>query len=241
MDGKDYAINFFKDITEEKQMEEEIARLERLNLIGQMAASIGHEVRNPMTTIKGFLQLFAEKAEFAQYKHYFELMVAELDRANTIITDFLSLSKNKSIERISKNLNEVIKKISLVIQADALKSGVEIKTQLGDIPPLSIDEHEITQLLLNLVRNGIEAMDAGGCLTIGTYLDNDQVVLVVEDEGSGMDQEVMDNIGTPFFTTKSSGTGLGLAVCYSIVSRHEGELDIRTSEKGTTVSVRFNV
>jgi signal transduction histidine kinase len=112
---------------------------------------------------------------------------------------------------------------------------------LGKIPKLYLDEKEIRQLLLNLVRNGLEAMDAGGTLTIQTMLDEDGVILVVKDQGKGIPPEVLEKIGTPFMTTKAGGTGLGLVVCYTIAKRHQANINIDTGENGTAFFIRFPI
>ena len=233
-------ITIFKDITKEKMVEAEMARLDRLNLVGEMAAGIGHEVRNPMTTVKGFLQLLGEKDRCAKDKHYFALMVEELDRANSIISEFLSLARNKLIDLEVNNLNKIIKLILPLIQADGLVTDKYIKLETKEIPDLMLDEKEIRQLVLNLVRNGLQAMEPGKTLTLETFMEEDNVVLSVKDQGSGIPDEIVDKIGTPFFTTKDTGTGLGLAVCYSIAARHNARIDYLTGTEGTTFYVRFS-
>ncbi|OPX86155.1 MAG: Sporulation kinase E [Pelotomaculum sp. PtaB.Bin104] len=227
------------DITDLKKIENEIARLERMNLIGQMAAGIGHEIRNPMTTVRGFLQIYRKKDSFVEYKDSFDLMIDELDRANSIITEFLSLARNKPVDLKRQNINQILQKLFPLIQADAFDNDKFIELELTETVDLLLDEKEIIQLILNLVRNGLEAMTAGRTLTIRTFLEDNQVVLAVEDQGSGIKPEALDQIGTPFFTTKENGTGLGLSVCYSIVERHNATINIETGSSGTTVFVRF--
>ncbi len=229
------------DITELRRYQYEIARLDRLNLVGEMSAGIGHEIRNPMTTVRGFLQLLSGKDRFAQDKEYMNLMIEELDRANSIITEFLSLAKNKSVELKRQSLNQKVRTIFPLLFADAIKQDKIIEMQLGDIPYIVIDKNEIKQLILNLVRNGLEAMLPGGMLFIKTFKDDYGVVLAVQDQGTGIAPEVLKKIGTPFFTTKDDGTGLGLAVCYSIAQRNNAKIDIETGSTGTTFYVRFNI
>lgn len=232
---------YYHNIFERRMFEKEMARLDRLNLVGQMAAGIGHEVRNPLTTVKGFLQLLGGKKEFRQSKDYFELMIEELDRANSIITEFLSLAKNKTVDLKPLSLNELIENLFPLIQADAMVSDKEIKLQLQDIEMLFLDAKEIRQLILNLVRNGIEAMAKGGTLTIRTSMEGQEIVMAVQDEGCGIKTEDLEKVGTPFFTTKENGTGLGLATCFSIAVRHNAKIDIDTGPSGTTFFVRFKI
>lgn len=229
------------DITERKQMEKEIARLDRLNLISEMAAGIGHEIRNPMTTVRGLLQVLGGKKVCIQYKEYYDLMIEELDRANSIITEYLSLARNKVVDLKAQNLNNIVQALSPLIQADAMVSDKYYQVELKDIPDLLLDEKEIRQLILNLVRNGLEAMSPRGILTIRTFADSEKVVLAVQDQGKGIEPRLLERMGTPFFSTKDNGTGLGLAVCYSIAARHNGTIKVETGPKGTTFYVWFRL
>lgn len=230
----------FRDITKYKDVEKGMAHLERMNLIGEMAAGIGHEVRNPMTTIRGFLQILLNKRECIRQWEYYALMIEELDRANGIITEFLSLAKETIIRPQSQNMNEIITSLVLLIEADAIIANKYIKLELSQIPDLLLDGKEIRQLILNLVRNGLDAMMPGTYITIMTYTEADKVVLAIKDQGGGIDPEVLKKIGKAFFTTKEQGTGLGLAICYSIAARHNAVITVETSEQGTTFFVRFN-
>lgn len=234
-------LSILTDITAKKQLESELARFDRLNLIGEMAASIGHEVRNPMTTVRGYLQMFQRKPESAAYRGQFETMIEELDRANVIISEFLSLAKNRAIELKTHNLNDVIKSLLPLLQAEALHTGQQILVDLGDIPNVHLDEKEIRQLLLNLSRNGFEAMKTGGRLTIMTYTQVDKIVLGVHDTGPGIPTNVLNKLGTPFITTKENGTGLGLPVCYRVAERHKATIDVKTSPQGTTFFISFPI
>jgi len=232
-------IIIFKDITKIKEMESEITRLDRLNLVGEMAAGIGHEVRNPMTTVRGFLQFLGKKERHAGDREIFELMIEELDRANSIISEFLSLARNKAVNLEKKDLNKILKVILPLLQADGLVTDKYVHLKTRKTPRLLIDEKEIRQLVLNLVHNGLQAMEPGKTLTLETFVDEDDVVLAVKDQGSGIPGEIIDKIGTPFFTTKDTGTGLGLAICFSIVARHNARMDYETSTEGTTFYVHF--
>jgi PAS domain S-box-containing protein len=227
------------DTTERKHFEKELARLDRLTLVGEMAASISHEVRNPMTTVRGFLQVLSEKKDCEPYRDYYELMIQELDRANSIISEFLSLAKNRPIQLEKINLNQVIQAIIPLIEANARIFNQNVKVTTKRIPKLRLDEKEIRQLILNLIRNAMEAMDPGGHLTIETYCEGDKVVLSVGDDGPGISPAILEKLGTPFITTKPSGTGLGLPVCYSIALRHGAIIEVNTGKSGTTFFVKF--
>lgn len=239
--GQDCALVVSNNITELRRYQNEISRLDSLNLIGQMAAGVAHEIRNPMTSIKGFLQMFQEQNKYREDREAIELMLEELDRVNDIITDFLTISQKNHIEIKSMNLNECISGVLQLIIADALKNDVFLDTQLEHTPEIMSDKGELKQLLLNLTRNAIEAMPSGGTLTVHTFEDASGVNLVVRDEGNGIPPEILDKIGTPFLTTKENGTGLGLGVCYSIAERHNARITVDTSSEGTSFKVTFPV
>ncbi|CQR70065.1 sporulation kinase [Sporomusa ovata] len=229
------------NITEKKILENEIGRLDRLNIVGEMAASIGHEIRNPLTTVRGYLQMFGMKDKYAEHKEQFSTMIEELDRANLIITEFLSLAKNKVVDFQRANLNEIITTLLPLLQAEALHRGnLELKIELGEIPDLELDKKEMRQLLMNLVRNAEEALLSNGTIVIRTGLDEGKVFLSVQDSGHGISKDILDKLGTPFLTTKDNGTGLGLPVCYRIAERHKAKIKVKTGVNGTTFFVEFN-
>jgi PAS domain S-box-containing protein len=229
---------YFRNINDRRQYEREMIRLDRLNLIGEVAAGIAHEIRNPLTTVKGYLQLFISRKKVPS-SDQLNVMVEEIDRANGIITEFLSLAKNKNTCRLLRNLSGIVEALFPLLQAEALLGNKILDMQVEQELALLIDEKEIRQLILNLVLNGLDAMDAGGRLTISTYKDDHDVILSITDQGHGIHPDVLEKIGTPFFTTKENGTGLGLAMCYSIAARHNAKIEIDTSPQGTTFLVRF--
>ena len=240
--GKLVAIEgIIRDITTRKKLEQELFRLDRLNLVGQMAANIGHEIRNPLTTVRGYLQVLSMKKDLVAYHENFCVLLDELDRANALITDYLSLSKHRLTNRQSHSLNAILEALYPLLQATAMGTNNLIEIQLGKIPDILVDEKEIRQLILNLTRNGLEAMRPGKTLTIRTFYENEAVVLSIQDQGHGIPSDVLDKIGMPFFTTKESGTGLGLAICYSIANRHGAKVQIETSSNGTTFIIRFRI
>lgn len=237
--GAPEVVELSLDITETKRLEGELRRLEVLNAVGEMAAGISHEVRNPLTTVRGYLQLFQHKKAFSAQHEQLATMINELDRANAIISEFLSLAKDKVRELKAGNLNVIVYALFPLIQADAFHKGHEIKIETTIIPDIRMDENAIRQLVLNLTRNGIEAMDPGGKVTVATYCEGEYVVLKVADTGKGIPEEVLGRLGTPFVTTKANGTGLGLSVCYRIAQDHGAKIEIETSPAGTIFFVRF--
>lgn len=231
-----------KNIKEKKQYEKELKRLANLDLIGQMAAGISHEIRNPMTTVRGFLQLMVMNEQLEPHAAHFNLMIAELDRANAIITEFLSVGNTRTSDMKMMSLNTILDDISPLIKIDTANQNKQIHIYTQEVPELLLNHNEIRQLIINLYRNGLEAMDEGQTLTIGTYPENENyVVLAVQDQGSGIDPAIIDKIGTPFYTTKDEGTGLGLGICYAVAARHNATITIETGPEGTIFFTKFPV
>lgn len=230
------AVLVIQDITELERLRTELVNVERLSLVGQMAASITHEIRNPMAVVRGFLQLMKEKSPDS-LDHYYRIVMEELDRANGIINDFLSLAQNRISEKEQWHLHQIINDLSPLLWADANLRGQTIELLLDErVPKLHLNAKEIKQVLLNLARNGMEAMEEKGKLTIQTrFRESDNMVeLIVRDTGVGMSKSRLERLFEPFFTTKAKGTGLGLALCLSIVERHGGKIDVESEEgKGT--------
>lgn len=216
------------------QAEWELARADRLHLAGEIAAGISHEIRNPLTTIRGYLQLWGRRQQ-APSPETLKTVISELDRVNGIITEFLNLAKNKLIELAPHQINQLVQGLLPIVQSEANLRGHEIVFVSGDIPAVAVDEKEVVQVVLNLVMNGLDAMQQGhGVVTIRTWQAVDRVVLAVSDQGTGIADDVAAKIGTPFFTTKANGTGLGLSVCFAIAERLGGKLTFETGSKGTT-------
>lgn len=236
------AVAFYEDITEYEHLRQEIAKLDRLNLVGEMAAGVAHEIRNPLTVIKGYLQFLNNKVPL-NLQSRFSIVLEELGRVEQIISDFLSLANNKRVERIKQDLNLVVRQVFPLIVSDAIKVGIDVELRLGEgIPELLLDNKEIKQLILNLARNGIEAAVGHGRLLIETRKDAGTVKLLVSDNGCGIQPELIDKVFDPFFTTKAGGTGLGLAVCRRIAQSNDGIMWIDSGAKsGTTVTVAFKI
>ena len=231
-----------KRAVEYAHLQEEIAHIERLNLIGNMAAGLAHEVRNPMTVIKGYLQYFKKKIPNSLHDQL-DLVLSELARIEMIITDFLAISKINHIAPMEHDLNVIIDSIAPLLQSEALQRGISLELKLDkDISKLTLEEKEIKQLLLNIAMNGLNAMGQHGILTIKTKCHDNGVILSVTDSGCGISKELQKKIFDPFFTTRNEGTGLGLAVCASIVAAHDAKIKVQSKEgKGTHFIITFPV
>lgn len=228
------------DYLEKEAAKEEMARLARLNLVSQMAAGLAHEMRNPLQVVMGYIQFMTPKAE-EKMKSRFLLIMDELERMNQLISDFLTIARNKRVEKVVIQLNEIIQNVHILIYPDIVKNALNITLQLEEnLPRIYADRKEIIQLILNLSRNAIEAMGSKGTLTIKTVKLFGKVQLIISDTGCGISREQLEKIFDPFYTTKEEGTGLGLSVCKGIVDRHDAQINVISEEGvGTTFIITF--
>ncbi|WP_257349399.1 ATP-binding protein [Pseudalkalibacillus decolorationis] len=222
---------------------DETIYLGKLSVLGQMAASIAHEIRNPLTTIRGMLQFLSSDTTDKQLKRYAPLLIDELDRSNKIITDYLTLVKPGSIELGKLNLREVVEDtINLLLPLGAYHN-VEIKTEITVSYMVKAHEQHFKQCLINIIKNGIEAIDGKGIIRIKVKSKNsDEVSLSIEDNGKGMTREELEKIGLPFYTTKTKGTGLGSMITYRLIRNMGGVLQYKSvKDKGTTVTITLPI
>ncbi|WP_248924689.1 ATP-binding protein [Paenibacillus hamazuiensis] len=243
------AISISEDITDymmekrrlrnsQEQLRIELEKLDRLNHVAQLAAGISHEVRNPLTTVKGFLQLMHTN-KHAVDESIIAMMLEELDRANEIISDFLSLTKVQKTKLSQDNIVDVIDRLFPLLENDAFIARKKLVLKRNRVSDVMLDSKEVKQLILNLVRNAMEVTSAGGQVCIETFETESCVGLRVIDEGPGIPKQVIEKLGTPFVTTKTNGTGVGLAICYDIAKRHNAKIDVKTGSNGTTFSILF--
>ncbi len=236
--GSGGSVMIVQDLTDEEKLRSELDHVERLTLVGQMAAGITHEIRNPMAVVRGFLQLMREKSP-GELDSYYQIVMEELDRANGIINDFLSLAQSRISDKETVQLHHIIEELTPLLWADANLRGQSVELRLcPSLPLLQLNKREIKQLILNLARNGMEAMEAKGVLVLETQISADRAELIIRDTGSGIPQSQLDKLFVPFFTTKSQGTGLGLPLCLSIAERHYGTITVDSREgAGTAFTV----
>lgn len=224
-------------------MQEEVFKSEKIKIVSEMAASVAHEIRNPLTTVRGFIQLFAIDNLDKQRKDYYQkICLEELDRAQLIITDYLSLAKPdpESIEII--NMNDEIVYLSNVLLTYANYNNIQVNGMVSEEDPLSIvgDRYKFRQALVNIGKNAIEAMSNGGTLEIKAYRLKDHVVIYISDTGIGMSAAQIRRLGTPYYSTKEKGTGLGTMVSFGIIKKMNGKIDIKSElGKGTLYTISF--
>ncbi|MEA1959799.1 MAG: ATP-binding protein [Bacillota bacterium] len=236
---QDAYLAFIHDYKQQEKLERRMAQLDRLDMVGQVAAGFAHEIRNPLTAISGFLQLTKYVSTPEKLEEHCAIMLEELDRANGIITEFLSLAKDQPPILKPQSLDKIIQTIAPILQAHATSSDKNLILSLEDTHSIMIDESEVRQLILNLVRNALEAIPIEKSVEISTNEIGNKVLLIVRDEGPGIPAEMLAQLGTPFLTTKEAGTGLGLAICYRIAKRHNAVIDVQSKENGTTFSIIF--
>lgn len=231
-----------EDITNQKRSEKMLMKSEMLSAVGQLAAGIAHEIRNPLTSLKGFLQLMIQSKKYQ--KDYAEVMMSEFIRLEAIINEFLVLAKTKSTTFDPVQVNSIVEDVCMVLESQAVLNNVRIEKQLsGDLPEILAVSNELKQVFLNILKNAIEAMeDAEGFITIRSYYEKDSVFITFEDQGKGISKDVLEKLGEPFYTTKEKGTGLGLMVTFKIIENHGGSIHFESEEgKGTTVKLKLPI
>ncbi len=231
------------DIIMEKSMVyRELQRAEKMNAIGQLAASVAHEIRNPMTVVKGFLQIFLSKEQMSEEERmYIHLMIEEMDRAETIINDYLSLAKPDMEKTAKINGKELAEKaLDLMTSYAKMSKNIVIITPVLENVTVKGTKNELQQVLINILKNGVEALKEGGELSFNLFQEGNYGVFEVTDTGIGMTQEEVQRLGTAFYSLKEKGTGMGLTVCYQIIERMRGKIEVK-SEKGIGTTFRIYV
>jgi two-component system, sporulation sensor kinase D len=212
---------------------------QKLELIGNLAASTAHEIRNPLTGIKGLVKLISEEYPDRKTKFYFEVIQKEIERINAIVSELLVLGKPSAYQLKSYNANDILKEIEPIIHSEANYMNVQLIIHYftEDLPISCVKDH-LKQVILNLSKNSLHAMPTGGKLTISLEKRFDSCIIIVEDNGVGIAKEKLDQVFNPFFTMKKDGSGLGLTVCKRIIDTYEGNIIIKsTLQRGTKVEI----
>ncbi|MGK0701799.1 ATP-binding protein [Priestia flexa] len=246
-DGKVEGFVFVsRDITEQRKLEEMMRNAEKLSAIGELAASIAHEIRNPLTTIKGFLQLFSEEYQSAQDIAYRRMMQNEIDQIEQIVNEFMSLAKQEvqPYEHIDllALLQDVTKRFSQACIHQGISVVYEYDTTYDNFVIYG-QPHQIKQVFIHVIQNAIDAMPLGGQITVAFKKINEQhVTIQITDNGCGMDADRIKKIGQPFYTTKERGVGLGLTICNKVIHEHKGTLSVKSIlQEGTTIDVMLPI
>jgi signal transduction histidine kinase len=231
-----------RNITARKQTEEVIRRSEKLSVIGQLAAGVAHEIRNPLTTLRGFVQL--NKQQGALSDAYLDIMLSELDRINFIVSEFLVLAKPQVGQFVPVDMRSLLSDMISLLDSQASLISASFDTRFSEhVPLIDCDANQLKQVFINIIKNSLEAMEDGGG-TITVELDYDSAdhaaVIRVKDQGRGISEEDLPKIGEPFFTSKTSGNGLGLMVSHRIIANHKGTMNYSSKlGEGTCVEIRL--
>jgi two-component system, NtrC family, sensor histidine kinase AtoS len=213
------------DFTQKKKLEQQLMHVEKLATAGQLAAELAHEIKNPICSIKGLIQIMGKKHCLEDSKYY-EVITNEIERINVLLQNFLALTQNKpKLEATS--INKVVEEIVPLIESYAENKNIYVSVDMQkDMPSIYADKENIRQVIVNIVQNGIDALPINGRMNISIWFDqiNDFVKMEFKDNGSGIKPEYLDKIFEPFFTTKDNGSGLGLAISHKIIENHFGKL-----------------
>ncbi|HCC36402.1 MAG TPA: PAS domain-containing sensor histidine kinase [Treponema sp.] len=245
------SLIYLEDITEKRGREARLRRVENLASLTTMAAGVAHEIKNPLGSISIHLQLLQkaidkkhdtpeqEKAVKAQLDKYLSVLNEEVDRLNHIVVDFLFAVRPISLELREGNINTLIEELTSFVRVELEQSRIECALELDEnISPVLMDERYLKQALLNLIKNAQAAMPGGGQLTIKTQAAENEVKISVIDDGLGISAENISKIFEPYFTTKDTGTGLGLTIVFKIIREHRGEINVQSrAGKGSSFTI----
>jgi two-component system sensor histidine kinase HydH len=237
-------VLILRDLGEVRRLKDEVRRQEKLAALGGLAAGVAHEIRNPLSSIKGLATFFQEQfADGSEAREAAGVMIREVDRLNRVISELLDFARPTDLNRRLSDLPPLINRSIQLIQQDAASQNITIEVHIpDDIRPVSIDPDRLTQCLLNLYLNALQAMPQGGTLTVGCHHEDGgrKVRITVGDTGEGIAAEHLDSIFNPYFTTKNKGTGLGLAIVHKIIEAHQAHLNVESIPgKGTRIMIEI--
>jgi two-component system, sporulation sensor kinase E len=233
-------MTMLRDVTEKKAMQEQIRKSDTMQVVGQLAAGIAHEIRNPMTALKGFVQLLQGSVK-EDYSLYFDVITSELRRIETIITDFLVMAKPQAVKYEKRDVTQILQDTIDLLGAEAALTNVQFATHFEKIPSIYCEPNQLKQVFINILKNALEVMPSGGEIVVSVSGHaGDYIVVSVQDEGGGMPEERVKRLGEPFYTTKEKGTGLGLMVSYKIIEEHKGYIEVTSKlGEGTTFLIHL--
>lgn len=227
------------DITERKQSEEMLHRQDKLAAVGQLAAGVAHEIRNPLTSMKGYTEFLQLDETDENKQEYLEIIMDEINRVNEIVEEFLQLAKPQALNLEMKNLVPIIKNVVSLTEFEARKKNITLISDCNDEEIfVRCDENRLKQVILNFIKNGMEAMPDGGFIKVMTEIKEGKVQISITDTGIGIPPEQLKRLGEPFFTTKKSGNGLGLMISFKIIESHFGNVFVESEvNKGTVFNI----
>ncbi len=241
----DGAVIVLRDLREIKRLEERVRRTEKLAAIGKMSAAVAHEIRNPLSSIRGFAQFLGHALKDRPKEgEYAAIMVKEVDRINRVVTDLLTFARPVETEPVPSDVGSLIDHTLRLVEADADSRAVRLEAAVSpDCSTAIFDPGQMTQVLLNLILNALQEAESGDTVAVGAACPDadDDLVIWIEDEGPGISREYLGKIFDPFFTTREKGTGLGLAIVQKIVENHQGEIRVESPAPGKENGARFTI
>ncbi|MEH7223813.1 ATP-binding protein [Bacillus sp. JJ1566] len=234
-------VLLIENLNQQILLQRELRRSEKMNVISQLAASVAHEVRNPLTTVNGFLQLIIRDENITEkQRNYIDITLSELNRAQSIINDYLSLAKpNNSSTQLINISEELAKTVELMTSYSNIQN-IEVQTSIENRLFINGNKDEIKQVLINIIKNAIEAVGNDGLLTIDAFSNDNDIIVKITDNGPGMTREQLSKIGTPFYSTKDKGTGVGLTICFQIIEQLKGSIEVESAiGKGTSFIIKL--
>ncbi|HWP97685.1 MAG TPA: PAS domain S-box protein [Syntrophomonadaceae bacterium] len=232
-------ISAMIDISEQRRTMQEMDRRALLHLVRELASSLAHEVRNPMTTVRGFLQMMNENERYAMDRETIELMIAELDRSNAMISEFLFLTREKSLDLRLLSLNAILEEMRPFLESAALIQQKLVQFHLEDNPSFLMDEKEIKQMIRTLVQNGLEALQPGQTLRISIFRQEGETV--ISGQGIAGIRSTPRVVKGETDVGREFGTGLGMSVCHGIAARHHAVMEVMPDSHGMVFQVRFRI
>ncbi|RBP07056.1 PAS domain S-box protein [Rossellomorea aquimaris] len=222
-------LTIIRDITEQIEMQEQLRKSDTLSVVGELAAGIAHEIRNPMTALKGFIQLL-ENSVGQDHEMYFNVITSEFQRIESIITEFLVLAKPQAIQYQETNLIRIMKDTVELLSAQAVMHNVQYEESYqADLPTIIAEPNQLKQVFINVIKNAIEVMTDGGFISIRIQETDDEMIHIrIKDQGGGISKDKIKKLGEPFYTTKERGTGLGLMVSFKIIKEHKGIVQVES-------------
>lgn len=237
-----FIVIFFSEyIRSNLLLQRKIIKTEKMDIVSHLAASISHEVRNPLTTVRGFLQLLSKMDNSEKSKEYIHISIDELDRAEAIIRDYLSFAKPSENKVTTLDINNEFRRMIDIMKPLANQYNVQIDAELQKDLFVIGEQQSFQQCFINIIKNSIEAMNKGGILSISTTVKSERIMIKIIDNGIGMTKHQLERIGEPYYSTKGSkGTGLGMMVVFKIVESMRGRIDINSEPgKGTEIVTSF--
>jgi len=235
-------IGYGSDVTKLRETEERLRRTEKLSIVGELSASVAHEIRNPLTSLKGFVQLL--QMEDGKHENYYQIMLDELNRINHIVGELLLLAKPQILKYTRADLQKLLKDVISLLSTEASLYNVQIESSFPENEiVIECEPNQLKQLFINLIKNSIEASPNGGTVSIDLKkTEENKVVINIDDNGCGISKERLERIGEPFYSSKEKGTGLGLTVSFKIVQSHQGTIHFDSQKnQGTSVQIALPV